>query len=330
MLVVARHHGRRCRRRDPGRRRRTATSSGSTGSRGPRRLPGDDAPYPAENYLLVGSDTREGFDPDSPDSGVVGMHERRRRSAQRHDHDPAPGAQRRRRADEHPARPVGRDRRHRPSQRINAAYNDGPRAAGGHGHPVARDPGPPLRRGRLRRVQADRRRDRWRRDLRRVRGSRRQQRPRHPAGLQHLDGTMALAYARSRYYQEWIDGDWVSIPAPTSAASSASSSSSGPPSTACCSRRWHRRRSAPVTRSRRGRVGAHRPAPRSDPGRRDAAPCRAGGPALVLAAGGERPRRRCRRAPARRRRRRTSSPTSAATPRPRRVRDRRPDRHHAG
>ncbi len=28
-------------------------------------------------------------------------------------------------------------------------------------------------------------------------------------GCQILDGTMALAYARSRHYEEWIDGDWV-------------------------------------------------------------------------------------------------------------------------
>ena len=35
-------------------------------------IPGDDVQYPAENYLLVGSDTREGFDPDATDSSVVG------------------------------------------------------------------------------------------------------------------------------------------------------------------------------------------------------------------------------------------------------------------
>ena len=28
------------------------------------------------------------------------------------------------------------------------------------------------------------------------------------AGCTNLDGAMALAYARSRYYEEWIDGDW--------------------------------------------------------------------------------------------------------------------------
>ncbi len=37
-------------------------------------IPGDDPSiqYPAENYLLVGSDTREGADPSSPDSAVIG------------------------------------------------------------------------------------------------------------------------------------------------------------------------------------------------------------------------------------------------------------------
>ena len=31
-------------------------------------------------------------------------------------------------------------------------------------------------------------------------------------GCTTLDGSMALAYARSRHYQEWIDGDWVEAP----------------------------------------------------------------------------------------------------------------------
>lgn len=31
-------------------------------------------------------------------------------------------------------------------------------------------------------------------------------------GVQVLDGSMALAYARSRYYQEWRDGDWQQDP----------------------------------------------------------------------------------------------------------------------
>ena len=32
------------------------------------------------------------------------------------------------------------------------------------------------------------------------------------AGCQVLDGSQALAYARSRHYEEWIDGDWVEDP----------------------------------------------------------------------------------------------------------------------
>jgi LCP family protein required for cell wall assembly len=31
-------------------------------------------------------------------------------------------------------------------------------------------------------------------------------------GCQRLDGSQALAYARSRYYEEWIDGEWVDDP----------------------------------------------------------------------------------------------------------------------
>jgi LCP family protein required for cell wall assembly len=31
-------------------------------------------------------------------------------------------------------------------------------------------------------------------------------------GCTTIDGTMALAYARSRHYEEWIDGDWVEAP----------------------------------------------------------------------------------------------------------------------
>jgi LCP family protein required for cell wall assembly len=31
-------------------------------------------------------------------------------------------------------------------------------------------------------------------------------------GCTVVDGTMALAYARSRHYEEWIDGDWVEAP----------------------------------------------------------------------------------------------------------------------
>ena len=48
-------------------------------------------------------------------------------------------------------------------------------------------------------------------------------------GCQMLDGSQALAYARSRYYEEWIDGEWQRTAAPTSGASSASSCSSAPP-----------------------------------------------------------------------------------------------------
>ena len=51
---------------------------------------------PAENYLLVGTDSRENADPNAPDFGGIGdtddVSGRRR-----HDHDPAPGSRRQRR-----------------------------------------------------------------------------------------------------------------------------------------------------------------------------------------------------------------------------------------
>jgi LCP family protein required for cell wall assembly len=174
--------------------------------------PGDDAPYPAENYLLVGSDTREGFDPDSADSGVVGD----------------PSAVGGRRSDTimilRQERNGGAALMSIPrdlwveiagtgeSQRINTAYNDGPEQLAAT---VTQSLGIPVHHY----VEVDF--GGFKQIVDEIGGvevcvmfaardanSGLDIQP----GCSNLDGTMALAYARSRYYQEWIDGDWVSDP----------------------------------------------------------------------------------------------------------------------
>ena len=150
---------------------------------------------PAENYLLVGSDTREGADPDDPNAGAIG------------DADDAVGARsdtimvlRRERNGGASLLSLprdlwvdiaGTDR----SAKINAAYNEGPRAARPDRDAVARHPDPPLRRGQLRRVHDDGRRDR------RCRGVRHEHGPGHPlrpAAQPRLPGPRRLAGAGVR------------------------------------------------------------------------------------------------------------------------------------
>lgn len=174
--------------------------------------PADDAPYPAENYLLVGSDTREGFDPDSPDSGVVG------------DADAVGGRRsdtimilRQERNGGAALMSIPRDlwveiAGTGSSQRINAAYNDGPEQLAAT---VTQSLGIPVHHY----VEVDF--GGFKRIVDEIGGveicvpyaardanSGLDIQP----GCSTLGGTMALAYARSRYYEEWIDGDWVSDP----------------------------------------------------------------------------------------------------------------------
>ena len=101
--------------------------------------------------------------------------------------------------------PTTRRRSTRPTTRA--------RAARGHRHPGAGHPDQPLRRDRLRRVPrpSSTPSAAWR--------SARCPPPRTPTpgcgwtrAAPNLDGSMALAYARSRHYEEWIDGDWVEAP----------------------------------------------------------------------------------------------------------------------
>ncbi len=172
-------------------------------------IPGDDVQYPAENFLLVGSDTRVGFDPDAGDAAVVGSQEdvggRRSDTIMILRQERNGGAS---------IMSIPRDlwveiAGTGESQRINSAYNEGPErlaatVSGALGIPIhhyvevdfqgfknivdevggieicvdlaARDPNSGL-------------------DIQ--------------PGCNILDGTMALAYARSRYYEQWDGEDWV-------------------------------------------------------------------------------------------------------------------------
>lgn len=174
--------------------------------------PGDDAPYPAENYLLVGSDTREGFDPDSPDSAVVGdasaVGGRRSDTIMILRQERNGGAA---------LMSIPRDlwveiAGTGSSQRINAAYNEGPEQLAAT---VTQSLGIPVHHY----VEVDF--GGFKRIVDEIGGveicvpyaardanSGLDIQP----GCSTLDGTKALAYARSRYYEEWIDGDWVTDP----------------------------------------------------------------------------------------------------------------------
>ena len=165
--------------------------------------PANDAP--AENYLLVGSDSRQGISADDPNAGAIGDYRRRRQQPQRHDHGAAPRAQRRApsllsipRDLWVPIAGTGK------KAKINSAFNEGSRAPRRHRHPGARHPDQPLRRDRLRRLpEAGRRRSAGSRSAPTCR--RRTSTPGSTSmpGCTNLNGSQALAYARSRYYEEW-------------------------------------------------------------------------------------------------------------------------------
>ncbi len=177
-------------------------------------VPGDDGSieYPAENYLLVGSDTREGVDPSSEDFSAIG------------DTSAVGG----RRSD---TIMVLRQERNGgaalvslprdlwveiagtgSSNRINSAYNDGPERLAAT---VTQSLGIPIHHyvevdfvgfkaiiddlGGVEVCVGNAARDT---------NSGLALQP----GCQVLDGVMALAYARSRHYQEWDGTDWVTDP----------------------------------------------------------------------------------------------------------------------
>jgi LCP family protein required for cell wall assembly len=174
--------------------------------------PSDDAPYPAENYLLVGSDTREGLDLSGSDAAVIG------------DTDDVSGRRsdtimilRQERNGGAALMSIPRDlwieiAGTGERQRINTAYNAGPERLAAT---VSQSLGIPVHHY----VEVD---FQGFKDIvdeiggvdicvmfaARDRNSGLDIQP----GCTELDGTMALAYARSRYYEEWIDGQWVTDP----------------------------------------------------------------------------------------------------------------------
>jgi LCP family protein required for cell wall assembly len=169
--------------------------------------------YPAENYLLVGSDSREGVDPSAPDFGVIGS-EAEVGTSRRSDtimvlrQERNGGAALMSLPRDLWVEIAGTDH----SQRINTAYNGGAERLAATvseslGIPIhhyvevdfvgfkdiidglggvevcvgfaARDPGSGL--------QIDK-------------------------GCQRLDGVQALAFARSRHYEQWDGSNWVLDP----------------------------------------------------------------------------------------------------------------------
>ena len=178
-------------------------------------VPGEDDPsieYPAENYLLVGSDARDGVDPDSEDFGVIGdsndVGGRRSDTIMVLRQERNGGAALMSVPRDLWVEIAGTGR----SQRINTAYNSGPE---GLAATVTQSLGIPIHHyvevdfvgfkdiiDRLGGVEvcvgyASR-------DLNSGLAL--------DPGCQVLDGVQALAFARSRYFEEWDGADWRTDP----------------------------------------------------------------------------------------------------------------------
>jgi LCP family protein required for cell wall assembly len=171
-------------------------------------IPDDDAQYPAENYLLVGSDTREGVDPNAEDFGAIGdvttVGGRRSDTIMVLRQERNGGAS---------IMSLPRDlwveiAGTGTSQRINSAYNDGPERLAAT---VSQSLGIPIHHY----VEVDF--VGFKDIIDEIGGveicvgyavrdlnSGLSLQP----GCQKLDGVMALAYARSRYYEEFDGTDW--------------------------------------------------------------------------------------------------------------------------
>lgn len=164
--------------------------------------------YPAENYLLVGSDSREALDPDAADSDVIGSAESI--GGQRSDtimilrQERNGGAALMSLPRDLWVEIAGTDERNR----INAAYNGGPERLAAT---VTQALGIPIHHY----VEVDF--GGFKDIINRLGGV--EVCVAYPArdthsglslsqGCQVLDGTMALAFARSRYYEEWDGADW--------------------------------------------------------------------------------------------------------------------------
>ena len=178
-------------------------------------VPDDDDPsieYPAENYLLVGSDSREGVDQNSEDFGVIGdsgiVGGRRSDTIMVLRQERNGGAALMSLPRDLWVEIAGTGR----SQRINTAYNEGPEQLAAT---VTQSLGIPIhhyvevdfvgfkdiidRLGGVEVCVGFAARD--------VRSGLSLN-----AGCQVLDGVQALAFARSRYYEEWDGTDWKTDP----------------------------------------------------------------------------------------------------------------------
>lgn len=168
--------------------------------------------YPAENYLLVGSDTREGVDPDSPDFGAIGdatsVTGRRSDTIMilRQERNGGAGLMSLPRDLWVEIAGTGE------SQRINTAYNDGPEQLA---LTVSQSLGIPIHHY----VEVDF--TGFKQIVDEIGGVEIcvgfAAQDTHSGlvlqpGCQKLDGTMALAFARSRYYEQWDGENWVIDP----------------------------------------------------------------------------------------------------------------------
>ena len=167
-----------------------------------------DVPYPAENYLLVGSDTREGLDLSSADAGAIGgegdVSGRRSDTIMILRQERNGGASLMSLPRDLWVEIAGTGKK----QRINTAYNAGPERLAAT---VSQSLGIPIHHY----VEVDF--DSFKRIVDDIGGVEvcvdNAARDDHSGlalqpGCQRLDGVMALAYARSRYYEEWDGTDW--------------------------------------------------------------------------------------------------------------------------
>ena len=164
---------------------------------------------PAENFLLVGSDSRDGVNTGDPENASIG--DEAEVSGQRSDtimvlrREKDGGASLLSLPRDLWVPIAGTDH----SAKINSAYNEGPQRLG-----AARSPKPSGSRSTTTSKSTSTASPSWstRSEASRSASST-PPRTRTPGsdlnpGCQNLDGTQALAYARSRHYEEFIDGEW--------------------------------------------------------------------------------------------------------------------------
>ena len=167
---------------------------------------------PAENFLLVGSDSRQNVDPNDPNAAVIG------------DANDVVGSRsdtimilRREKGGGASLLSLPRDlwvpiAGRGESNRINSAFNDGPDVLA---QTITEALGIPIQHyvevdfvGFQRLVDAIGGVEVCTMHLAQDLNSGLRLNP----GCQNLNGSMALAYARSRHYEEWVDGDWEADP----------------------------------------------------------------------------------------------------------------------